>query len=280
MQLISEQVSHHPPITAYRINTPYNIHLTGYNGADLTFKSSGSIVVKQTGHAQLVITLPDNTRETYYVTLPELKIQGLLAFSPYVELDKKTYILSSTGYLSTISYTGAGWVSGTKNSFTATLSKDGKQLYKVSGQWTGESTYSSLVNSAKKDMPFWNAKINAPTHVVVAPVEKQSPWESRKVWGKVAEAINKNDFEAAGRYKNAIEIAQRKMREEEQNSAQEWKSRFFKWVEKDETACELQAQLAALTKDAKLDVEVGSWVFAPDEEDAKAIDSGKLFEGA
>ena len=279
-QLISEQVSHHPPITAYRINTPYNITLTGHNGADLAFKS-GSIVVKQTGHAQLVITLPDNTKETFYITLPDLKIQGLISLAPYVELDKTTYIISSTGYISTIDYAGKGWVYGQKNSFTATLSKDKQPLYKVSGQWTGEAVYTVLNNSAQKDIPFWSAKSNNPTHVVVLPTEQQTPWESRKVWKNVAEAIEKNDVDTAGRYKSAIEIGQRKMREDERNTGEVWKQRFFSWIECDDTASALRAELIALTGiSLNGNAQVGSWKFAPDEEDSKVIESGKLFEGA
>jgi hypothetical protein len=265
-------------MTAYRINTPYNITLTGHNGADLAFKA-GSIVVKQTGHAQLVIQLPDNTTETYYITLPDLKIQGLLSFAPYVELDKTTYIVSTTGYLATIDYSGKGWVSGSKNSFTATLAHEKTPLYKISGQWTGESKLTSLANSAQKDVPFWNAKANNPSHILVSPVENQLPWESRYVWQKVASAIEKSDVETAGRYKSAIEIGQRKMREEEAEKGETWKQRFFTWVDNDVVATGLRAELAALTGSPVVG-NVGSWMYTPDEEDEKAIESGVLFGSA
>jgi len=275
-QLISEQVSHHPPITAYHINTPYNITLTGYNGADLSFKS-GYIVVRQTGHAQLTITLPDSTIETFYITLPDLKIQGLLSFAPYVELDRTTYIISSSGYFATIDYAGKGWIYGQKNSFTATLAKGNETLYKISGQWTGESTCTSMLHPAQKSIPFWNAKVNNPTHIVVAPIPAQSPWESRKVWEHVASAIEQNDVETAGRYKSAIEIGQRKMREEETRTGETWKARFFKWVENDVVANELRGELAVLTGHEALTGKVGSWGFVPDEEDQKALEGGELF---
>jgi hypothetical protein len=278
-QLISEQVSHHPPITAYHINTPYNITLTGYNGADLSFKSS-YIVVRQTGHAQLTITLPDNTKETFYITLPDLKIQGLQSFVPYVELDRTTYIMSSTGYLGTIDYASKGWLSGQKNSFTAILAKGQDTLYKINGQWTGESTSISVLHPAQKNIPFWNAKVNHPTHIVVAPVPAQSPWESRKVWEHVASAIEKNDVETAGRYKSPIEIGQRKMRDEETRMGESWKPRFFKWVDNDVVASELRGELAGLTGHGGLGGKVGSWVFTPDEDDQKALENGELFRGA
>ena len=277
--LVSEQVSHHPPITAYHINTPYNITLTGHNGADLAFKS-GYIVVKQTGHAQLVLTLPDNTLETYYITLPDLKIQGLLTFTPYVELDRATYIMSSTGYLATIKYAGAGWISGLKNSFTATLGKGKTILYKISGQWTGDSTFTSSEHHAQKHVPFWSAKSHPPQHIVVSPIPNQTPWESRRVWKNVAEAIDRNDIETAGRYKSAIEIGQRKMREDEAREGTSWNQRFFSWVAEDREAGELRGNLANLVGTSALNNVgvVGSWKFAPDEEDRKAIADGRLFD--
>jgi len=100
------------------------------------------------------------------------------------------------------------------------------------------------------------------------------------VWERVAEAIDKNDSETAGRYKSAIEIGQRKMREEEASKGELWKPRFFTWIENDVTATELRAQLAQLSGHNSLGGKVGSWVFTPDEEDQKALQTGDLFRGA
>jgi hypothetical protein len=194
-------------------------------------------------------------------------------------LDKTTYIISNTGYLATIDYSGKGWVSGQKNSFTASLAHEDTTLYKIAGQWTGESKVTTVGNSAQKGIPFWNAKQNNPQHVIVSPIEKQSSWESRRVWKNVAESIDKSDVETAGRYKSAIEIGQRKMREQEENTGEPWKQRFFTWVCPDQTASELRAKLAALTGN-NVNGSVGSWTFTPDEEDAKAIESGTLFTSA
>lgn len=72
------------------------------------------------------------------ITLPSLHIEGIVYGSPYVELNKSTTITSSTGYVAKIDYSGKGWVSGKKNSFVATLSKEGQKevLYTVEGQWS------------------------------------------------------------------------------------------------------------------------------------------------
>lgn len=72
------------------------------------------------------------------ITLPSLHIEGIVYGSPYVELNKNTTITSSTGFVATIDYSGKGWLSGKKNSFTATLSHEGSKevLYTIDGQWT------------------------------------------------------------------------------------------------------------------------------------------------
>ena len=69
------------------------------------------------------------------------------------------------------------------------------------------------------------------------------------------------------------------MREEESQKGETWKQRFFSWVENDVTASELRAELAAFTGQSSLSGSVGSWTFAPDEDDQKAMESGDLFKG-
>lgn len=52
-RLISEQVSHHPPVTGYAIiNEKHGVKLEGYNGQKASF-SRGTINVRQVGHATL-----------------------------------------------------------------------------------------------------------------------------------------------------------------------------------------------------------------------------------
>ncbi|KAI5287334.1 Oxysterol binding protein, partial [Ascosphaera atra] len=149
-KLWSEQVSHHPPVTAYVIrNDKHKVQLQGYNGQKCSF--STSLNVKQVGHAYLTIVPPASAEdpnpqpESYLITLPPLHIEGLIYASPYVELDRSTYITSSTGYISKIDYSGKGWLSGKKNTFVAhtwrandvsQTSDTKKALYKLEGQWS------------------------------------------------------------------------------------------------------------------------------------------------
>ena len=104
-------------MTAYSIwNAKHGVRLTGYNAQKASF--GRTINVKQVGHAVLHI---DKYNEDYLITLPALHIEGLITGSPYVELERSTLIVSSSGFTSKVDYSGKGWLSGKKNSFTASM---------------------------------------------------------------------------------------------------------------------------------------------------------------
>lgn len=225
-QLVSEQVSHHPPVTAYSIwNEKHGVRLQGYNAQKASFKST--INVRQVGHAVLHLDAYD---EDYLITLPSLHIEGLITGSPYVELNKSSYIIGSNGYTSRIDYSGKGWVSGTKNSLSATLFPAGKEkskadvLYTADGSWTDKFT---IKNAKKEVVDTYNAKTEPKTELRVPPVEEQDPLESRRAWGKVASAIQKGDMNTTSAEKTVIEESQRAMRKQEAAEGKEWERRFF-----------------------------------------------------
>ncbi|KAI5301038.1 Oxysterol binding protein [Ascosphaera pollenicola] len=246
-RLWSEQVSHHPPVTAYAIrNEKHNIQLEGYNGQKCSF--STSLNLKQVGHACLTLTPPATTEnpepeeETYLITLPSLHIEGLIYAAPFVELDKSTYITSSTGYISKIDYAGKGWISGKKNSFVAHLYKADslsqcndtkKALYKLEGQWSDTWVAKGPKSGPKGDRPElfkWQSKKEPTCKLQVAPIEEQDAWESRRAWRDVAAGIERGDMEAVSIAKGKIENAQRELRKLEQAEARTWKRCFFKKV--------------------------------------------------
>ncbi|KAK5131088.1 hypothetical protein LTR08_001306 [Meristemomyces frigidus] len=225
-QLVSEQVSHHPPVTAYSIwNKNNGVRLQGYNAQKASFRTT--INVRQVGHALLHF---DKWDEDYLITLPALHIEGLIGGSPYVELNQSTYIVGSNGFTSRIDYSGKGWVSGTKNSLKAVMYPHGKEkskdsiIYYADGSWTGDFT----IKDAKKHVvEQYNAKKEPKTALKVAPLQEQDPLESRRAWQKVAEAIQKGDMNTTAHEKTIIEESQRALRKKEQSEKRQWERRFF-----------------------------------------------------
>jgi hypothetical protein len=225
-QLVSEQVSHHPPVTAYSIwNDKHGVRLQGYNAQKASF--GRTINVRQVGHAILHL---DEHNEDYLITLPGLHIEGLISGSPFVELNGSSYIVSSSGYTAKIDYSGAGWVSGSKNSVKASIFPHGKEksksdvLYTAEGSWTNSFT---LKDAKKNVIETYDAKKEPRTSLTVASLEQQDPLESRKAWAKVADAIQKGDMKTTSNEKTIIEESQRALRKKEASEGREWERVFF-----------------------------------------------------
>lgn len=230
--LLSEQVSHHPPVTGYAIfNDKNNVELQGYNGIKASI-STASINVKQFGHALLKFK---DLGEEFLITLPPLHIEGLIVASPFVELEGKSIIQSSSGYISVIEYSGRGYFSGKKNSFKARIFKnkaasESKEnaLYTIQGQWSGKSQiYPGSSTSSKNFSEFYDANSKDPEHLVVKPIAEQHDLESRKAWKSVAEAIKLGNYDLIHKKKSELENAQRELRKKEKETAVHWQTRFF-----------------------------------------------------
>ncbi|KAI8954437.1 hypothetical protein F4801DRAFT_502822 [Xylaria longipes] len=274
--LISEQVNHHPPATAYSIkNEASGVHLQGYNAQKASF--SKTINIKQIGHALLSVPVPNKPGETdtYLITLPSLHVEGLIFGAPFVELDGASYITSSTGFTAKTSYLGKGWVSGKKNSFTATLYPTGKEkdvLYNCSGQWTKAFEIHSgpaKHNSEKTLIDTWDPDTTPVSELIIAPTEKQHPLESRRAWAPVAEGIAKGDMDYVGREKAKIEQAQRAMRKKEQAEGRQWERRYFT-AQANDNALQTLAANVGLGSNGDADRTGGLWRF-----DATKADKAK-----
>ncbi|KAI0538338.1 hypothetical protein GGR58DRAFT_309294 [Xylaria digitata] len=266
--LVSEQVNHHPPATAYCIrNQASGVQLQGYNAQKASF--SKTINIKQIGHAVLSVPVPSKPSETdtYLITLPSLHVEGLIFGAPFVELDSSSYITSSTGFTAKIQYLGKGWVSGKKNSFTATLYPTGNEkdvLYNCAGQWTKAfEIHSGPVkhNSSKTLIETWNPDTTPASELIIAPSEKQHPLESRRAWAAVAEGIAKGDMDYVGREKAKIEQAQREMRKKERAEGRVWERRYFTArTDADETLTALASNVG-LDENGDADRTGGLWRF-------------------
>ena len=174
----------------------------------------------------------DAYNEDYVFTLPAIHIEGLITGSPYVELEKSTYIVSSNGFTSRVDYSGKGWVSGKKNSFSATMYPHGKEknaIYNVDGQWNDSFT---IRDAHKSVVVSYDAKKTPKTPLSVKPIAEQDPLESQRAWKKVADAIVAGDMNTTGTEKTIIENYQRDLRRKEKEQGREWERTFFTKVDR------------------------------------------------
>ncbi|SCZ94444.1 BZ3500_MvSof-1268-A1-R1_Chr12-2g03903 [Microbotryum saponariae] len=231
LKLWAEQVSHHPPVTAYYLeNESKGLSFEG-NCAQKTSFSGRAISVRQVGHGIVRIKLADGTVEQYLITLPKLKIEGILLGSPYVELCDSSLIQSSTGYQTSLEFRGKGWVSGKAHAFTATVTNAGHTLYVIDGLWTGESHFIKGSKSRIGELFLDTAPDRSP--IEVKPISEQSEYESRRAWKEVADGIRKGDFDTASAAKSRIENSERQKRKDEAAAGKPFETRLFDVVEDD-----------------------------------------------
>lgn len=227
-KLISEQVSHHPPVTAcYLYNEKAGISAEGYACQEISF--NGSVHVRQIGHAVLHL---EKFREDFLVPLPDVKIKGILTGTAYPELEGQYHITSSSGFVAEIDFSGKGFLSGTKHSVDAILYQQEPRgnkshpLFSVTGQWSDEL----VIHQGDEKGPVIE-KINVTSlksvSMQVAPLNQQDDWESRKAWSGVIAALNVGDMKKTVHEKSVVEEGQRKMRKAEEEKGVHWEPLFF-----------------------------------------------------
>jgi oxysterol-binding protein-related protein 9/10/11 len=69
----------------------------------MTFNSS--IGIKQFGHALVHI---DRYNEDFLIPMPDVKVKGFLSGQLYPEIEGTYYIVSSSGFVSELNFSGAG----------------------------------------------------------------------------------------------------------------------------------------------------------------------------
>ncbi|KAJ4390137.1 hypothetical protein N0V93_007611 [Gnomoniopsis smithogilvyi] len=264
--LVSEQVSHHPPVTACRLwNEEYGVSAEGFTRQEITF-ALDSISIKQTGHALLTLKSHDN--ETYLIPLPNVKVKGMLSglSGTYPELDGTYTIPSTSGYYSVIQFSGKSLLgSSTKHEFVAKVyaprKPEAEPLYTVKGHWhdaftiyEGTDTSDSAVGEtlALKDLP------TVPLKLLESDIGSQDPWETRRAWKDVREALIKGDMSGSAKAKSVLEQGQREMRKDEERAGKQWQPLFFQRQTEDPVASSLYR---SILKELKPEATVAIWKF-------------------
>jgi oxysterol-binding protein-related protein 9/10/11 len=224
-EVISEQVSHHPPITAcYLWNDEHGIRAEGYSCQETTF--SGYIHIKQIGHAILHI---DKFNEDYLLPLPDVKAKGFLTGAPYPELNGSYHIISSTGYTSEIKFSESGVFSGARNRFNATLYRTEDEskspIYTASGQWSGKFVFYDSKKGVEIDS--YDVEAARPAPISLPDLADQDAFESRKAWKDVIYALRKGDLQGTVNAKSKLENAQRALRRKEVAEGTKWEPLYF-----------------------------------------------------
>ncbi|KXT14921.1 hypothetical protein AC579_3053 [Pseudocercospora musae] len=259
--LIAEQVSHHPPVTAcYLWNEKHGVRAEGYTRQEITF--SGSVNIQQIGHAILHL---DEFNEDYLIPLPDVKVKGILTGSPYPELQGSHSLISSSGYIAEVDFSGKGifGLSGEKNHVKASVYGTGDKKHK-DALFTAEGSWSKgfdIKDSSGQVIDSYDVAAAKPSDFRVLPEQEQDPWESRKAWHGVIESIHEGNMQGVANRKSELENAQRELRKRPDTSEEMWQSLFFSRESRHPVAEEL---LSEVDQDLDSKSTCGVWRFNAD----------------
>ncbi|KAF1966174.1 hypothetical protein BU23DRAFT_487434, partial [Bimuria novae-zelandiae CBS 107.79] len=186
------------------------------------------------GYALLHI---DKYEENYLIPVPNMKIKGVLGGTSYPELVSNNSIISSNGIISEIKFGGKsllGFGGGSKNSFEARIyrtSAPKDNLYTAKGSWNGSFSIIDTRSGQEGEQYDVNAEASVP--ITVADLLEQDPWESRRAWSAVVEALRRGDMQGTAHAKFEIEEGQRQMRRDEKARGEYWEPLFFQRLEND-----------------------------------------------
>ncbi|KAI8901138.1 hypothetical protein BC833DRAFT_579111 [Globomyces pollinis-pini] len=231
--LVVEQVSHHPPISAFKVQIPSKripskpfITVYGHNGQQTVFASA--VKVTQVGRVRVVIQT-DESEEIYTIyPLPELTISGLLTGCLFIEPFGKTRIVCTDGSEANIEIIAKGWFTGEYFQLKGDIKEDASSVptYIIGGNWAGLSTYTK----DKSTKNLFDVKSQHAHPKTIPDLSQQLDNESQKLWRPCIEALKKTDYANASLEKTKIEEAQRSIRKQRKENKETWNPVHFEFV--------------------------------------------------
>lgn len=231
LTFIAEQVSHHPPISAFYAEH-YNKKISFAAHVWTKSKFLGlSIGVHNIG--QGVVTLCD-LNEEYHVTFPNGYGRSILTV-PWIELGGSVQIHSpQTGYRAEIEFLTKPFYGGKRNKISAEIyaPNDKRSFMTIAGEWSGlmEAKYNDNNGKSKPAEVFVDVN-QIPIHKkIVRPIAEQTGMESRRIWKEVTAGLRLNDIERATNAKCNVEQKQRDEARIRKETNAEWSQQYFRPV--------------------------------------------------
>jgi len=202
-------------------NSEHGINGTGYAHQSMAFTPfPPSINISHAGHATIHYS---RHTETHLFPMFYLSITGFLSGKLYPEISGTYHIISSSGFISEITFSGKGFWKGKKNTFEAKLyrAEDKKRgaLYIVKGQWSGHFTIYDATVTPNRELETWDSA-TPPSSKATFP-EGENEWETRVAWKDTVEAIRKSDISGVVKAKSKVENWQRGMRRKENEKGEQ-----------------------------------------------------------
>ena len=151
--MTAEQVSHHPPTTAfYLANEKAGVYVNAFS-TQKTRLQIPSIRVEQQGNVFVYVREHD---EEYMITMPQLYVRGLMTGATFLEICGDVSIVSSAGFGAKMRFIPKPWFNGEYDQVEAVLfdTKSGKIHFDVWGKWSGTVYFAEADENDKRTCHF------------------------------------------------------------------------------------------------------------------------------
>eukprot|EP00698_Gefionella_okellyi_P016823 TRINITY_DN4847_c0_g1_i1.p1 TRINITY_DN4847_c0_g1~~TRINITY_DN4847_c0_g1_i1.p1 ORF type:complete len:322 (+),score=61.25 TRINITY_DN4847_c0_g1_i1:358-1323(+) len=204
---VAEQISHHPPVSAFHLyNTTLQFVLNSH--VEQRAKFCGNYAnVELVGPCTLHMC---GTGERYDMALPNICVRGIMMGDRRVEWVGTLKVqCPQTGLTATVEYKQKGSFMGRWNAIEGKVSDNsGKLLCSIGGQWDENVTVQFVGQKEKLLM------LNGTTEPELSYRDLDPPChnDSRLIWGTAARHLEAEDYTAATEAKTAVEEEQRRQR--------------------------------------------------------------------
>ncbi|XP_046752060.1 oxysterol-binding protein-related protein 9 isoform X2 [Diprion similis] len=224
LTFVSEQVSHHPPVSAfyaehYAKKISFSAHVwtkSKFLGLSIGVHNVGKGWVSVLEHGEeYVLTFPNGYGRSI-LTVPWIELGGAV-----------TITCAQTGYHATIDFLTKPFYGGKRNRVTCQVFQpaDKKPFLVINGEWSGAM---ELKWADGKTELFADVRDLKAEKKRVKPVSEQEECESRKVWREVTAGLRLNDMDRATVAKYSIEQRQREEARLRKESNVPWQTKLFK----------------------------------------------------
>ncbi|XP_051803160.1 oxysterol-binding protein-related protein 9 isoform X2 [Acanthochromis polyacanthus] len=220
---VAEQVSHHPPISAFYAEClnkkiQFNAHIwtkSKFLGMSIGVHNIGQGCVSCLEHD-----------EHYILNFPNGYGRSILTV-PWVELGGECNIsCSKSGYSANIVFHTKPFYGGKKHRITAEIfaPNDRRSFCSIEGEWNGVM-YAKWATG--ENTVFIDTKRMGIIKKKVRKLEDQLEYESRRLWRDVTLNLKLKDIDAATEAKHRLEEKQRAEARERKENEQQWETRLF-----------------------------------------------------
>ncbi|GAA5906797.1 OSBP family protein [Sporobolomyces salmoneus] len=231
---VSEQVSHHPPISAWYFSSPENgLDLCGELKPKSKFLGNSAATIME-GESHLRFLDGEAVKDGEYdITMPNMYARGILFGKMVLELGDSSIVRNhQTGMTCDVEFKTKGFFSGSYNSIAGKIKSPKGDVGEISGHWSDLMEITR--KSTKTKEVLFDAHNTSVTEKSVTPEAQQQPNESRRLWSKVTQAIKQNDIDAATEAKTEIEDAQRESARLREEKGEKFVPKYFQLSEKGE----------------------------------------------